>query len=50
MNARQYLNRILLCSMTYPEDMVSMVVFLALPAGRNLSGHLLGADGNVESL
>jgi NAD(P)-dependent dehydrogenase (short-subunit alcohol dehydrogenase family) len=47
---RRYLERVSLRRMVSPRDIAHMVLFLASPLGRNVSGQSLGVDGNVETL
>jgi NAD(P)-dependent dehydrogenase (short-subunit alcohol dehydrogenase family) len=47
---RRYLEKVSLRRMVEPEDVASMVLFLASPGGRNVSGQALGVCGNVEDL
>ncbi len=35
-------------TMVDPEDIASMILFLASPAGQRISGQMIGVDGNVE--
>jgi NAD(P)-dependent dehydrogenase (short-subunit alcohol dehydrogenase family) len=46
----QYLDRISLRRMVTVEDVAAMALFLASPAGRNISGQAISVDGNVEYL
>ncbi|MCJ8150748.1 SDR family oxidoreductase [Shinella sedimenti] len=49
MRAR-YLSNISLRRMVDPEDVATTTAFLLSKAGRNISGQLIGVDGNVETL
>lgn len=46
----QYLEKVSLRRMVSPEDVAHMVLFLASPLGRNVSGQSIGVCGNVETL
>jgi len=46
----EYLQKISLRRMVTPEDVAAMALFLASPAGRNISGQAISVDGNVEYL
>jgi len=46
----QYLQKISLRRMVTVEDIAAMTLFLASPAGRNVSGQAISVDGNVEYL
>jgi NAD(P)-dependent dehydrogenase (short-subunit alcohol dehydrogenase family) len=45
-----YLEKISLRRMVTVEDIAAMALFLASPAGRNISGQAISVDGNVEYL
>jgi NAD(P)-dependent dehydrogenase (short-subunit alcohol dehydrogenase family) len=45
-----YLDKVSLRTMVEPEDVAAMALFLASPAGRNISGQPLSVCGNVETL
>ncbi|EWY42715.1 3-ketoacyl-ACP reductase [Skermanella stibiiresistens SB22] len=47
---QEYLQKVSLRRMVTAEDVAGMVVFLASPAGRNVSGQSLSVCGNVENL
>lgn len=47
---KQYLEKVSLRRMVTAEDVAHMVLFLASPLGRNVSGQSLGVCGNVETL
>ena len=47
---QRYLEKVSLRRMVGPEDVASMVLFLAAPGGRNISGQALSVCGNVEDL
>ncbi|HEX4170895.1 MAG TPA: SDR family oxidoreductase [Acetobacteraceae bacterium] len=47
---KQYLEKVSLRRMVTAEDVANMVLFLASPLGRNISGQSLGVCGNVETL
>jgi NAD(P)-dependent dehydrogenase (short-subunit alcohol dehydrogenase family) len=47
---KQYLEKVSLRRMVAAEDVAHMVLFLASPLGRNVSGQSLGVCGNVEAL
>ncbi len=46
----QYLEKVSLRRMVTAEDVAAMVLFLASPLGRNVSGQSIGVCGNVETL
>ena len=46
----QYLAKISLRRMVTVDDIAAMTLFLASPAGRNISGQAISVDGNVEYL
>ncbi|HUC18657.1 MAG TPA: SDR family oxidoreductase [Acetobacteraceae bacterium] len=46
----QYLEKVSLRRMVTAEDVAQMVLFLASPLGRNVSGQSIGVCGNVETL
>lgn len=46
----QYLTKISLRRMVTVDDIAAMTLFLASPAGRNVSGQAISVDGNVEYL
>ena len=46
----RYLQNISLRRMVDPEDVATTTAFLLSKAGRNISGQLIGVDGNVETL
>ncbi|WP_025097190.1 SDR family oxidoreductase [Burkholderia sp. A1] len=46
----QYLGKISLHRMVSMADIAAMALFLASPAGRNVSGQAIGVDGNLEYL
>lgn len=46
----QYLKKISLRRMVTVDDIAAMTLFLASPAGRNISGQAISVDGNVEYL
>ncbi len=46
----RYLERVSLRRMVTGDDVAAMVVFLASPAGGNVSGQSIGVCGNVETL
>jgi NAD(P)-dependent dehydrogenase (short-subunit alcohol dehydrogenase family) len=46
----EYLRKISLRRMVTVEDIAAMTLFLASPAGRNISGQAISVDGNVEYL
>jgi NAD(P)-dependent dehydrogenase (short-subunit alcohol dehydrogenase family) len=45
---RDLLRYVSLRTMVEPEDIAAMIVFLASPAGRRITGQLIGVDGNIE--
>ena len=45
---RDLLRYVSLRTMVDPEDIASMIVFLASSAGRRITGQLIGVDGNIE--
>jgi NAD(P)-dependent dehydrogenase (short-subunit alcohol dehydrogenase family) len=45
-----YLEKVSLRCMVEPDDVAAMALFLAAPAGRNISGQALSVCGNVETL
>lgn len=47
---KTYLDRVSLRRMVTADDVASTVAFLVSQAGRNISGQMIGVDGNVESL
>ncbi|MGF6773550.1 NAD(P)-dependent dehydrogenase (short-subunit alcohol dehydrogenase family) [Paraburkholderia sp. GAS199] len=46
----EYLEKISLRRMVTVQDVAAMTLFLASPAGRNISGQAISIDGNVEYL
>ncbi|OLL30956.1 3-oxoacyl-[acyl-carrier-protein] reductase [Burkholderia sp. SRS-W-2-2016] len=46
----EYLEKISLRRMVTVDDIAAMTLFLASPAGRNVSGQAISVDGNVEYL
>jgi NAD(P)-dependent dehydrogenase (short-subunit alcohol dehydrogenase family) len=46
----EYLKKISLRRMVTVDDIAAMALFLASPAGRNVSGQAISVDGNVEYL
>ena len=46
----QYLEKISLRRMVTASDVAAIIMFLMSDAGRNLSGHSIAVDGNVETL
>ncbi|RKP58676.1 SDR family oxidoreductase [Pararobbsia silviterrae] len=46
----EYLKKISLRRMVTVEDIAAMALFLASPAGQNISGQAISVDGNVEYL
>jgi len=46
----EYLQMISLRRMVSVQDIAAMALFLASPAGRNISGQAISVDGNVEYL
>ncbi len=46
----QYLEKVSLRRMVTADDVAQMVLFLASPLGRNISGQSIGVCGNVETL
>lgn len=46
----EYLEKISLRRMVTVQDVAAMALFLASPAGRNISGQAISIDGNVEYL
>lgn len=46
----EYLRKISLRRMVSVEDIAAMALFLASPAGRNITGQAISVDGNVEYL
>jgi NAD(P)-dependent dehydrogenase (short-subunit alcohol dehydrogenase family) len=46
----EYLKKISLRRMVTVDDIAAMTLFLASPAGRNISGQAISIDGNVEYL
>lgn len=46
----QYLKKISLRRMVTVDDIAALTLFLASPAGRNISGQAISVDGNVEYL
>ncbi|NML31893.1 SDR family oxidoreductase [Paraburkholderia antibiotica] len=46
----EYLEKISLRRMVTVDDIAAMALFLASPAGRNVSGQAISVDGNVEYL
>ncbi|WP_027798098.1 SDR family oxidoreductase [Paraburkholderia dilworthii] len=47
---QQYLDKISLRRMVTVDDIAALALFLASPAGRNISGQAISVDGNVEYL
>ncbi|WP_042263344.1 SDR family oxidoreductase [Paraburkholderia heleia] len=47
---QQYLGKISLRRMVTVDDIAALALFLASPAGRNISGQAISVDGNVEYL
>ncbi|MGN6317164.1 SDR family oxidoreductase [Trinickia sp.] len=47
---QQYLDKISLRRMVTVEDIAALALFLASPAGQNISGQAISVDGNVEYL
>lgn len=47
---QQYLGKISLRRMVTVDDIAALALFLASPAGRNMSGQAISIDGNVEYL
>lgn len=45
-----YLEKVSLRRMIEPEDIAAMALYLAAPAGRNISGQAISVCGNVETL
>lgn len=45
---RNLLQFISLRTMVEPEDIAAMILFLASPAGRRITGQAIGVDGNIE--
>jgi NAD(P)-dependent dehydrogenase (short-subunit alcohol dehydrogenase family) len=46
----EYLRKISLRRMVTVEDIAATALFLASPAGRNITGQAISVDGNVEYL
>jgi len=46
----EYLRKISLRRMVSVDDIAAMALYLASPAGRNISGQAISVDGNVEYL
>ncbi len=46
----RYLEKVSLRRMVSPDDIAATIVFLASPAGSNISGQSIGVCGNVEAL
>ena len=46
----EYLEKISLRRMVTVQDIAALTLFLASPAGRNISGQAISVDGNVEYL
>ena len=46
----EYLQKISLRRMVTVDDVAAMALFLASPAGQNISGQAISVDGNVEYL
>jgi NAD(P)-dependent dehydrogenase (short-subunit alcohol dehydrogenase family) len=44
----EYLRYISMRSKISPEEIADMVLFLASPAARHVTGQLVGVDGNIE--
>lgn len=47
---KTYLDRVSMRRMVTAQDVATAVLYLASPAGRNISGQSLGVDANVETL
>ena len=47
---KSYLDKVSLRRMVEPEDIAAMALYLASPAGRNISGQAISVCGNVETL
>ncbi len=47
---KSYLEKVSLRRMVEPDDVAAMALFLAAPAGRNISGQAISVCGNVETL
>lgn len=47
---KTYLDRVSLRRMVSPKDVAATIAFLISKAGANISGQLIGVDGNVEAL
>lgn len=45
---RTLLRYVSLRTMVEPEDIAAMILFLASPAGRRVTGQVIGVDGNIE--
>jgi NAD(P)-dependent dehydrogenase (short-subunit alcohol dehydrogenase family) len=45
---KELLRYVSLRTMVDPEDIAAMILFLASPAGRRISGQVIGVDGNFE--
>ena len=45
---KDLLRYVSLRTMVDPEDIAAMILFLASPAGRRISGQVIGVDGNFE--
>ncbi|MNF03161.1 short chain dehydrogenase [compost metagenome] len=46
----QFLHKISLRRLVCVEDVAAVALFLASPAGRNITGQAINVDGNVEYL
>jgi NAD(P)-dependent dehydrogenase (short-subunit alcohol dehydrogenase family) len=46
----EYLRKISLRRMVTVDDVAATALFLASPAGRNISGQAISVDGNLEFL
>jgi NAD(P)-dependent dehydrogenase (short-subunit alcohol dehydrogenase family) len=46
----EYLGKISLRRMVTVDEIAAMALFLASPAGRNISGQAISVDGNIEVL
>ena len=47
---KTYLDRVSMRRMVTAQDVAAAALYLASPAGRNISGQSLGVDANVETL
>jgi NAD(P)-dependent dehydrogenase (short-subunit alcohol dehydrogenase family) len=47
---KTYLDRVSMRRMVTAQDVATAALYLASPAGRNISGQSLGVDANVETL